>query len=231
MNPYVVMNAHELTVIIITAGMLLTPLFIFATFVFSGASFNKGLVLSTIWLAFGALMTWVCIARFQTQLDPWGGLLVPACWLTPSILLWIYRESILSHPLSQHWLVGLQIFRVIGGVFLLEMGRQNIPGIFAYPAGVGDIIVGLTALAIFLFHRRSPALPRWSIMLVLVLGILDFISAFFFGFFSSDNPAQLFFPDVENDLLLYPTGLIPLYLVPYAIFFHLLSWLSLKREV
>ena len=110
------------------------------------------------------------------------------------------------------------------------MTRQNIPGIFAYPAGIGDILVGVVALAVILIYRRRETLPRWSIMLVLVLGVLDFVSAFFFGFFSSENPAQLFFPDVKNNLIMYPTGLIPLFLVPYAIFFHTLSWLSLRQS-
>jgi hypothetical protein len=60
--------------------------------------------------------------------------------------------------------------------------------------------------------------------------VADFISAFFFGYFSSDGPAQLFFPEIANNTLLYPTGLIPLFLVPYAIFFHTLSWLTLRRS-
>jgi hypothetical protein len=52
----------------------------------------------------------------------------------------------------------------------------------------------------------------------------DFMSAFFFGFTSSEgSPLQLFFPAVTNQLILFPTGMIPLFLVPYAIFFHFLS--------
>ena len=58
------------------------------------------------------------------------------------------------------------------------------------------------------------------------LGMADFVSAFFFGITSSAGPLQLFHPDVTNNLLLFPTGMIPLFLVPYAIFFHTLSWLN-----
>ncbi|HEV3258023.1 MAG TPA: hypothetical protein VG013_14155, partial [Gemmataceae bacterium] len=57
-----------------------------------------------------------------------------------------------------------------------------------------------------------------------------FLSAFFFGFTSSPGPQQLFFPTVVNDSLLFPTGLIPLFLVPCAICFHTLSLLELRRS-
>ena len=230
MYQYELMNAHMLTVIILTGSMLFTPLYLFVTYVYSGASRQTGLTLAGLWLVFGAFMTWACLAQLPASLGPLGALIVPFCWIMPSLLLWLNRDTILRHPLSQHWLTGLQIFRVIGGVFLIEMIRQNIPGIFAYPAGIGDILVGVVALAVILIYGRRETLPRWSIMLVLVLGVLDFISAFFFGFFSSENPAQLFFPDVKNNLIMYPTGLIPLFLVPYAIFFHTLSWLSLRQS-
>ncbi|MEM7291887.1 MAG: hypothetical protein AAF420_00665, partial [Pseudomonadota bacterium] len=72
--------------------------------------------------------------------------------------------------------------------------------------------------------------PRWSIMAVILFGVADFLSAFFFGYFSSEGPAQLFFPEITNNTLMYPTGLIPLFLVPYAIFFHTLSFLSLRKS-
>jgi hypothetical protein len=59
--------------------------------------------------------------------------------------------------------------------------------------------------------------------------IADFLSAFFFGFGSSETPIQLFFPEVPNNVIVFPTGLIPLFFVPYAIFFHTLSWLSYRK--
>jgi len=74
------------------------------------------------------------------------------------ILYWL-RDWFLSQELSQKWLVGLQLFRVIGGVFLIEMVRGNIPGIFSYPAGIGDILVGVAALAVLLAYRKREHIP------------------------------------------------------------------------
>lgn len=224
------LDAHPLSIIIVTAAMLVTPMYAVCTFHFSGASARKGIITGSVFLWLGALMTWVCLAKVPSSLGPLGALIIPVCWITPSLVLWFYKDWFLAEPLSQRWLVGLQIWRVIGGVFLIEYAGENIPAIFAYPAGIGDLLVGVVALSVLILFRNYRDLPRWAIVLVLVLGVCDFLSAFFFGYFSSNGPAQIFHPEIQNNTLMYPTGLIPLFLVPYAIFFHTLSWLSLRRE-
>jgi hypothetical protein len=110
------------------------------------------------------------------------------------------------------------------------MAHKNIPGIFAYPAGIGDILVALVALAMLLCYRKVEPIPRRPIFLVIGLGVADFLSAFFFGFTSSETPLQLFYPPVTNNVIVFPTGMIPLFLVPYAIFFHVLSALNYARH-
>lgn len=76
---------------------------------------------------------------------------------------------------------------------------------------------------------EGPFIPGGAVFLVIGLGVADFLSAFFFGFFSSETPLQLFRPAVANNVLMFPTGMIPLFLVPYAIFFHTLSALNHVR--
>lgn len=223
---YATMDAHPLTVIVIVGSVMVTPLFLFATFVFSGASRAKGMQLAVAALVLGAFMFWVCISDVPRRLGLPGNLIVPVAWIGPSLLLVICRRWVLSEALSQKWLVGLQLFRCIGALFLLEMVRGKIPGIFAYPAGVGDIIAALLALGVLILYRRRESIPGYAVALVIIVGVADFLSAFFFGFFSSETPVQIFFPEVVNNVLMFPTGLIPLFLVPYAIFFHVLSGLN-----
>jgi hypothetical protein len=103
---------------------------------------------------------------------------------------------------------------------------RHIPGVFAYPAGLGDILVGLVALAVLWGFRKSERIPKAGIFLVIGLGVADFLSAFFFGMTSSEGPFQLFHPAITNNLILFSTGMIPLFLVPYAIFFYTLSMLN-----
>lgn len=174
-------------------------------------------------------MSWVCLSELPRKLGPPGSLFVPVAWILPSLVLYLRRDWFLSEALCQKWLVGLQLFRAIGGVFLVEMARGNIPGIFAYPAGVGDLTVAFVALAIMLRFRGETRIAGWAIALVIVLGVADFVSAFFFGFGSSPTPVQLFFPDPPNRVISFPTGMIPLFLVPTAIFFHVLSGLTYAR--
>ena len=228
---YTIMDAHPATVIIVMSAMLVTPFYVFCTYVFSGASPRKGAIIGAGFLVWGAVMSWVCLADIARNAGPLGSLVVPACWAAPSLVLVVWRDWFLEQPLSQRWLIGLQLWRAIGAVFLIEMLGNNIPGIFAYPAGIGDVAVAIAAAAVLWIYRQRDSIPRNAILLIIVLGVADFSSAFFFGFTSSEGPQQLFFPEIENNSLLFPTGLIPLFLVPYAIFFHCLSLLSLKRTM
>ena len=227
---YKMLDAHVLTVILIVGSIMLTPFYILAVYVFSGASPKKGMQIGSAFLLFGSLMFWVCLSDIRKELAL-GSLIIPLSWILPSLILYWKRNWFLSQKLSQNWLIGLQLFRVIGGVFLIEMILGHIPGIFAYPAGLGDILVGLVALGVLLAYRRSERIPKAGIFLVIGLGIADFLSAFFFSVTSLAGPLQLFYPAVTNNVGLFPTGMIPLFLVPYAIFFHMLSLLNyLKYE-
>ncbi|MEM7699370.1 MAG: hypothetical protein AAF236_13315 [Verrucomicrobiota bacterium] len=227
---YAAFSAHPLTLFIVLAAMLVTPLYLFATFAFSGASLKRGLLIGVIALVAGAGMFLVCLFGVPDRLGLPGNLIIPVAWLAPSIVLLLTRRWVLADPLSSRWLIGLQLWRAIGGVFLIEMMRGHLPGIFAHPAGWGDLLVALVALVILLRFRDGQPIPAKAIHLVGVLGVLDFAGAFFFGFFSSETPLQLFSFENPNQVILFPTGLVPLFLVPYAIFFHTLAWLNLAKH-
>ena len=227
---HAVTDSHPLTFIAIMAAFLVTPIYALATYTFSGASKRKGLRVGAAWLALGAFMFWVCIADLPRRLGLPGNLIVPVMWITPSLILFIWRDWFVDRWLCQKWLIGLQLFRAIGGVFLLEMARGNIPGIFASPAGIGDLLVAFVAAAVLLKYWNAKRFPGGAVALVIILGTADFLSAFIFGFGSSETPVQIFFPEVPNNVIVFPTGMIPLFLVPYAVFFHVLSGLSYWRH-
>ena len=223
---YTMLESHPVTIFVVIAAMLVTPLHLLATYAFSRASLKTGIVLSASWLIFGAIMFVVCLSDVPGKLGLAGNLIIPAVWALPSILLIINRDKWVSEELSNKWLVSLQLWRAIGAVFIIEMFMGNLPAIFALPAGIGDIAVALIAAGFLFVHRKSDRLPARAIHLVGVLGVLDFLSAFFFGFTSSATPLQLFSHDNPNPATLFPTGMIPLFLVPYAIFFHTLAWIN-----
>jgi len=133
-----------------------------------------------------------------------------------SLIAYLARHWILGNGVSQHLLIGLQLIRPIGMVFVIEHASGNLPAIFAYPAGLGDLLTGILA-AYVLYRYWGKKIPHFWVVLIAVIGLMDFASAFFFGFTSSDTPVQLFSLDAPNRVTEYPLGLIPLFLVPYAV--------------
>jgi len=149
--------------------------------------------------------------------------------LLASLVAYKARHWILGKGVSQHILIGLQLVRPIGMVFVIEHTQGNLPAIFAYPAGLGDLLTGLLA-AYVLYRFWDTKIPSFWILLVATVGLLDFASAFFFGFTSSATPIQLFSFEKPNEVTEYPLGLIPLFLVPYAVVAHILSLTQLRRD-
>jgi hypothetical protein len=142
---------------------------------------------------------------------------------------WACRDRLLGRGVPQQLLIAVQLFRPIGLIFVLEDARGLLPSSFAQPAGWGDLIAGLTAAAVLLRWPAGPV-PARAVILVAVVGLLDFGSAFFFGFASSETPIQMFAFDNPNRVLEWPLGFIPVFLVPYAVAAHLLSLAQLRRD-
>jgi hypothetical protein len=127
-------------------------------------------------------------------------------------------------------LIGLQVYRVLGGIFLVNWAAGDIPGAFALPAGIGDIAVGLLALPAAL--RVSSGTPGgrkvgiwWNL-----LGLADFAVAIAMGMLSSPGRFQavaLAHPNIE--LSTFPIVMIPAFAVPNSILLHALSLWQLKR--
>ncbi len=225
------LDGHVLTVIPLVASIMLVPFYTLGVYVFSGASPKKGMQIGAAFLLWGSLMFWVNLSDIPNYLGRAGSLITPLSWLLPSLILYWKRNWFLSQRLSQNWLIGLQVLRLVGVLFLIEIILGHIPGVFAYPAGLGDILVTLVALGVLLAYRKSERIPKAGIFLVIGLGAADWLSAMFFGYTSSEVPGQLFYPAVPNEVGHFPIGLIPLFLVPYGIFFHTLSMLNyLKYE-
>lgn len=180
-----------------------------------------------------AWITWVWFAvRTEFEVE-WFGALEPArplfYLILPSVLVYRFRHWILGNGVPQQLLIGLQLIRPIGMIFVFEFFRGTLPGVFAHPAGWGDLIAGLVAAyVLWRFYKTSIPL-RW-IYLVSIIGLTDFASAFFFGFTSSASPVQLFAFDNPNQVIRYPLGLIPMLLVPYAVIAHILSLAQIGKN-
>lgn len=127
-------------------------------------------------------------------------------------------------------LTALQAWRVIGGVFLILMSLNLLPGTFAWPAGVGDLIVGGYAPFVVLSIGRRT--PRWRTHVVLlnVLGLLDLVTAIASGVLSGSSPIGVLRGPVTTDIMQQlPLSLIPSFAVPAWVIMHLISFLKVQR--
>jgi hypothetical protein len=136
----------------------------------------------------------------------------------------------LSLRLDLRLLTAMQGWRVIGATFLVLMSFGLLPGTFAWPAGLGDLIVG--AYAPFVVLAISRRTPGWHAHVVLlnVLGLLDFIGAVGGGVLSGSSPIGILRGEVTTDIMQeLPLSMIPTFGVPFWIVLHIISLIQLRN--
>ena len=126
--------------------------------------------------------------------------------------------------IPQEWLVGVQLYRVEGLIFLVLYAGGHLPGAFAWPAGVGDVLVGLLAPVVGMaYARRSRHAAGWLHAWNL-LGLVGPDCGRNDRFSSSPSQFQMFAFGAPNVLIsAFPLVLIPVFLVPLSILLHLAS--------
>lgn len=155
--------------------------------------------------------------------------------LTPIIIgAWLIWRSptigLIIDAIPQQWLVGVQIFRVLGGIFLVLYAMGKMPGVFAWPAGTGDLLVGVLAAVIAVAYARGLRVNSNLVMLWNILGITDLVIAVVTGFASSPSAIQATAFDQPNELItMFPLALVPAFLVPLWILLHIASLTKLRR--
>lgn len=130
----------------------------------------------------------------------------------------------------QPWIIAVQLYRALGVIFLILYATDKLPGLFAWPAGVGDIVVGLLAPIVALAYARDARGNAGLVKAWNVFGILDLVVAVTAGFITS--PSTLFTYEPPNELIsVFPLVLIPVYLVPLWVLLHLASLAKLHGRL
>lgn len=162
--------------------------------------------------------------------------LIPLALILPLVigLTLLMRSSQIALAIdaaSPGWLVGLQVYRVLGVNFLALWAYDAIPGVFALPAGIGDVLVGLLALPVAFYLASGAAYGRALAVAWNFLGIADLVNAVALGFLSSPGPLQRLALDHPNQLIAsYPTVMTPAFIVPLSLILHGLSLWQLWRR-
>lgn len=126
------------------------------------------------------------------------------------------------------WLVALQAYRVLGAGFLIGWARNVVPSLFALPAGIGDVLTGLAAVAVATSLASGTLNARRTAVFWNIFGLLDFAVAITLG---QVVAYQLIATGIPNATIgTYPTVMIPAFAVPSSILLHVLSLRQLRRR-
>lgn len=126
-------------------------------------------------------------------------------------------------------LIAPQALRVAGVIFLLAMVFGGLPWLFALPAGLGDIAIGLTAP--FVMRRVARGSYRGAAVWFNIYGLLDLTVALVLGALTGlSATAQLInVSPTSAELTVLPLVLIPATAVPLSIALHIFDLVALRR--
>ena len=128
-------------------------------------------------------------------------------------------------------LTAFQSWRVIGVIFLVFYAYGLLPAVFAWPAGIGDVLVGIAAPFVAIAIARNSAGWRQQTLWLNLAGLLDFALAVGTGVLTSPSPAGVL-ADATTSAIMNepPLILIPTFAVPLWIIVHMISLLQLRNR-
>jgi hypothetical protein len=163
---------------------------------------------------------------------PWLGIAAGA------VLVWLLVMSripavarSLASPGSLSRVTWPHAFRVAGASFLMVMALGHLSPLFALPAGLGDIAIGVEAP--FVARRLARGTGRRGAVWFNVLGIVDLVNALALGGLTGYGIVHSSPPNDALPLLpvvLIPTAGVPLLLVLHIISLRRLASMSRTQE-
>ena len=115
-------------------------------------------------------------------------------------------------------LIAVQTWRIIGFAFLWGVSMGILHPAFGIPAGVGDILLGVTAIPFAYFLKKGYTWSKNAVVVWTVLGIADLIMAVSLGTITSISTMSTF-----------PWVLIPTVGVPLALILHGITLYRLRH--
>jgi hypothetical protein len=130
--------------------------------------------------------------------------------------------SLRSLLTNQRHLILLNLWRLVGVVFLVLMANGQMPALWALPAGIGDVIVG--AAAPWVARRVDTPEGKPRAIAFNLFGMADLVVAVGLGVMTSPGPAHVFRTTPTAELATqFPLALVPTFLVPLAFALHVVS--------
>lgn len=139
-----------------------------------------------------------------------------------------FRELVLAADLR--FMMAIQAWRFAGLGFLALYAHGVLPGVFAWPAGLGDIAIGVTApwLLVILIRRPSFAASK-TFVVWNALGVLDLVVAVGTGTLASGLVAGVVGEITTGPMAQLPLVLVPAYFVPIFVMLHMAALFQARR--
>ncbi len=182
-----------------------------------------------IWVTLSHALGILKIFRVASPFVPLIALGVPI--ITIKFLSKSQTFSKLVNVLPNHWIIGIQVFRLLGIVFITLYIAGVLPGEFAIPSGVGDIIIGITAPLIAFLYFIKNLYARKLAAIWNYLGIADLVIAIVMGSITAPTMVQVLSFDLPNEpIISYPLVTIPTFAVPFSLILHFISLRIIKKD-
>jgi hypothetical protein len=126
-------------------------------------------------------------------------------------------------------LIAVQTWRVVGIAFLWGMALGIVEPAFAIPAGVGDVLIGVTAIPLAIFLLKGYSWSKYAVVVWSVLGIADLVNAITLG--AIINP--VFSTSIFSTFpwILFPTVAVPLGVALHGvILYRLRNWVPIQAH-
>lgn len=215
------LDAIGIILVAVALGVILVALVTTLPLQFSGRFVLAGTAGAWVGLA-GAVAGAGALSNPPTVLAMFGTPLVAIIALAlgfPAV-----RRALTAIPLPL--LIGLNIFRLGGGLFVLLAVAGRLSGPFPYLAGWGDFVTGALAIPVAALAANETRFRDRLILAWNSFGMLDLIVAVTLGLISRNgSPLQLIHAGVGTAAMqtlpwaFIPTVLVPFFLVVHAIVF------------
>lgn len=121
-------------------------------------------------------------------------------------------------------LIGVHTWRILGIVFLWGMTQGLLDPAFAIPAGIGDILIGVTAIPFAIFLWKGYSWSKYAVVVWSVLGIADLVNAVTLGVITNSDFST-------STMATFPWILVPTVAVPLALTLHGITLYRLRNWV
>jgi hypothetical protein len=137
-----------------------------------------------------------------------------------------FRETVLA--IDTGILVILHSWRMLGAGFLFLYAHDVLPGLFAWLAGLGDMLAAVGAVLIGAALLRGETVSRRTLLRWNTFGLLDFVIAVVIGLALTSNYLG---GTINTDpMALLPLSLIPTVAVPLFFITHLMIYQQLRAN-